>query len=652
MDQGFAPQGFSATPSASTVEEAGVAARKAIESARGRVPQPISKPYIPSSPAAGESGASAASNAIQGMKPTVLETAAKGSVSAVKKNQDAKNIDPSQQEVARLQKTKSTFMMPATLEIVGMLGGGALGWVTSKLGWKKATAAIGMVFKAPTQALRNTSIGGLFRLPSNYLKAASQEAAGAGEKAAGWAEGASKRAVALEQSATALESRAASFAAPLRRTVGNGIEAFESTSVGKGLHGAVDRVMHSRKAAAVAKHDAVFAKAQTALTTQASVGWKQSISGFVSKTFKRTSPATVEAGELSHIMHELNAAKGNHAELKAVASRVESLVAGKTLSPEAAARAGNVSKHLGKLIGSAQALDTYGNAASGSMKTIAKAMGKAVSRIPVFNALLTVGVAAGVGATLVAANAESKQAKEAFADLSNQLGNSNSGFLQAVKNAQKSQGMMGTLKTGVKLVGDVADGVMFMLPGGGGVAMMGAVMIPQLCESLVPENKLLGAYVALQKNEAGELQLAPDGKVEAIRYLVAAMPAVAAKGGFYNRLSKPIAEEIVARNLSTADTVKLFGDEAAFTALASEVAAKQAQTMTADAKAKTANDNPKTTTIAAAEAPHHPVTVKAQAAMTSAEQAYHQAEKPANFKIAANDAQLAGKATVAQHQVG
>lgn len=652
MDQGFAPQGFSAAPSASKVEEAGVAARNAIESARGRAPQPISKAYVPSSLAATAGVTPASSNAIHGMKPTVLETAAKGSVSASKKNWDASKSDPSQLEVARLQKVKSIFMMPATFEFIGMLGGGALGLVTGKLGLQKATAAIGMIFKAPTQALRNTSMGDLFHLPGNYFKAASQEAAGAGEKATSWAEAASKRAQTFEQTATAMQTRASSMVTPVRRAVGNGITAFESTGTGKGLHGAVDRLMHSRKAAAIAKHDAVFEKAQTALTTQASAGWKQSISGFFSRTFKGTRAATVEAGELSHIMHELNAAKGNHTELKAVASRVESLVAGKTLSPEAAARAGNVSKHLGKLISSAQALDTYGNAASGSMKTMVKAMGKAVARIPVFNALLTVGIVAGVGATVVAAKAESKQGKEAFADLSSQLASSNSGFLQAVKNAQKSQGMMGTLKTGVKLTGVVADGVMWMMPGGGGMAMMGAVMIPQLCEGLVPENKLLGAYVALQKNEAGELQLAPDGKVEAIRYLVAAMPAVAAKGGFYNRLSKPIAEEIVARNLSTADTIKLFGDEAAFTALASEVAAKQAQTMTAEAKAKTANDNPKAASALAAEAPQHPAAVRAQAAMTSAEHAYHQAEKPANFKIAANDAQLAGKATVAQHQVG
>lgn len=647
MDQGFAPQGFSAAPSASKVEKAGVAAREAIEKARGSLPKANAKPYIPSSSATGFSSTPPAASSLQGMKPTAIETAAKGGVSAVKKNWDAKNADPSQTEVARLRSVKSTFMIPATLEIAGIFIGGALSWVTGKLGLQKATAAIGIALKVPVQALRNTSMAEAFRLPANFLKAASQEATAAGEKASGWAEATAKRSAAFEQSAAAMESRASSFAAPLRRAVGNSIEAFETTGIGKQLHGAVDRLMLSRKAAVIAKHDAVFEKAQTAMTTQATAGWRQSIGNWFSRSFKNTQAATVEAGELSHIMQDLHAAKGNHEQLKLVGSRLESLVASKTLSAEASARAGNVSKHLGKLIGSAQALDTYGNAASGSMKTMAKAMGKAVSRIPVFNALLTVGIAAGVGATIVAANAESKQAKEAFADLSSELGNSNSGFLQAVKKAQQSQGMMGKAKTGLRLVGEVADGAMWMLPGGGGMAMMGAVMVPQLCEGLVPENKLLGAYVALKKNDAGELKLAPDGKVEAIRYLVAAMPAVAAKGGFYNRLSKPIAQAIVERNLSTADTIKLFGDEAAFTALASEVAAKQAQAMTAEAKAKAANDNPET-----AKAPQHPAAVKAQAAMTSAEQAYHNAEKPANFKIAANDAQLAGKALVAQHQVG
>jgi hypothetical protein len=205
------------------------------------------------------------------------------------------------------------------------------------------------------------------------------------------------------------------------------------------------------------------------------------------------------------------------------------------------------------------------------------------------------------------------------------------------------QGMWGVAKTGMKLTGVVADGAMWMLPGGGGMAMMGAVMLPQLCESLVPGNPTLGAYVALQKNERGELKLDTEAQTQAIRQLVGVMPAVAAQGGFYNRLAQPIAAEIVSRKMNTQQVIQLLGDNAAFTALSSEVAAKRAQAATAEAKAKVANDNP--------EAPLHPAAVKAAGAMSAAEAAYHQAAKPANL-VAANDVHLAGKMNETHRHVG
>lgn len=608
MDQGFAPQGFSATDAA-TIERQ-LAARAPHGS------------HIP--------------------RPTATETAGKGAISASSKARSP-HLDPTQQNVARLEGVKSAFMMPAQMEFFGMLGGGALGWVTNKFGWQRATAALGMLFKAPVQALRQSSLAEFFHVPANFLKAAATEASTAGGKAQGWAESATRQAKTLEKTAKQLDGRAASVLEPIGKSVGSSVGWFERTPVGKSLHSMFDSLMHGRKAAAIAKHEAVFAKAQGAFTTEASAGWRASAGNFFSRIFKGTQPVTVPAGELSSMMHGLSAAKGDHAKLKAFAGNLETLIADGALSAEAKARAGNVAKHVGKLVGSAHAMETYGSAAGGSMKTMVKAMGKAIGRVPVFNALLAVGITAGVGATMLAAKAESKEAKLAFDDLSDQLRSSDSGFLDAVKKVQKSQGMWGVAKTGMKLTGVVADGAMWMLPGGGGMAMMGAVMLPQLCESLVPGNPTLGAYVALQKNERGELKLDTEAQTQAIRQLVGVMPAVAAQGGFYNRLAQPIAAEIVSRKMNTQQVIQLLGDNAAFTALSSEVAAKRAQAATAEAKAKVANDNP--------EAPLHPAAVKAAGAMSAAEAAYHQAAKPANL-VAANDVHLAGKMNETHRHVG
>lgn len=585
----------------------------------------------------GRDVATRAPSRIQGFKPTVLETAVKGAVSNNKKNWDAKQRDPSQQTVVRLDGAKNLFMFPAQMEFIGGIAGAALGWVTSKFGWQRATAAIGMVLKAPVHALRNTTLANLFQVPANFLNEASEEATRAGDKAKGMATRTKLKADDWAKLGTSAETRVATFFKPARKMIGAGIERFE----GSGIHDMFNSALKNRHTAAIARHDTAFTNIEKALTTEASTDWKASIGNFFSRRFKGTQPATVPVGELSSIMEGIQGAKGDATALKTVATDLEKLIASDSLGAEAKARAGNVTKHIGKLIGSAHAMDTYGKAIGGNMKTMVKAMGAAVGRVPVFNALLAVGITAGMGATLLASRAESKEAKLAFKDLSSQLGASDSGLLEAVKKAQKSQGMMGVAKTGMRLVGNVADGAMWMLPGGGGAAMISASVLPMLFEMLAPGNPTLGAFVAISKDDTGALKLDRDARVQAIRHLVAVMPAVAAKGGLYNHLAQPIAAEMVERNLSTKQVVQLLGNNASFTQLSREVAEKISQKGTAVAKANVSNDN----------AALHPAAQQTQAAMSSAEAAYHHADKPMS-KVAANDVQLNGKATSTQLQVG
>lgn len=596
MDQGFAPQGFSSNDVGSI----------------GR--------------------------ALKTRAPGEVEIA--GKTASTAKRGAARTADGAQQEVAKLQGYRSFFMLPANWELFGLLGGGAGGWATKKLGWQRVSATIGMVARAPVQAIR-TPITDFFKIPANFFKAAGQEASNAGEKAAGMAERANAKATAWEQTGARAESRAAASFEPYGKSIGAGIARFEQSGVGKAFHGMFDRVMQNKNAAAIRRHDTGFVNVRTALTTEASTGFGASIKNFISRKVMRKTAPTVDVGELSSIMHGIEGAKGDATALKTVAAQLETMIADGSLSAEAKARADIVAKHVGKLVGSAHAMETYSSAAGGSLKSMLGAMAKSAGRVSVFSALIGVGVTFGVGATMVAANAESKESKAAFADLSSQLGASDSGFLEAVKQAQKKQGMWGVAKTGMRLVGDVADGAMWMMPGGGGMAMMTAMMLPQLCESLVPGNPTLGAFVAIGKDDSGALKLDRDARIQAIRNLVAVMPAVAAKGGFYNHLAQPIAAEIVERNLTAPQVVELFGSNAAFTQLSREVADKTAQKGAAAAKAKVSNDNEAV----------HPAAHQAQMAMSSAEAAYRGAAKPMS-KVAANDVQLDGKAVGAQLQVG
>lgn len=299
-------------------------------------------------------------------------------------------------------------------------------------------------------------------------------------------------------------------------------------------------------------------------------------------------------------------------------------------------------KSFFKPIGDAIQGNTFG-------KALMNGMGRGAGKVSIFYALIGAGAIAGITAIGYKASAESRQAKQAFAALNKDLGgDTNSTFYRAVQAAQKSNHKSVLIRNGVKATGEVIDVAAWSTMGAGmvGGALFGAQMLTMKIDDFMPGNPFLGAYVALQKNDKGEIQLAPDGKVEAVRHLVAAMPAVAAKGGMYNRLAQPIAAEMVARNLSTQQIVQLLGNDAAFTQLSSEVEAKRAQAATADVKAKVAND---TTGVAT---PSHPAAVQAQSAISSAVNAQHPASNTPTLKIAANDTTHVGTISSQQRHMG
>jgi hypothetical protein len=211
----------------------------------------------------------------------------------------------------------------------------------------------------------------------------------------------------------------------------------------------------------------------------------------------------------------------------------------------------------------------------------------------VFQVMMIAGTAAGIAATMIGSRAEKKETKVAFDNLMADMGGDvNSPFAKAVKATYKTKNKAGLAKTGLELASGVVEGVMWAAPGVGGLKMMGAMMVPQLCQSLVPECPTLGAHAALTKADAGELKIDAAARTDLWKQLIAISPNVAANGGMYNRLTTPIAKEFVARGLTAKQGAQLLNDEKAFTALASEIFAKQqaAKPAVAAGKAEAAND--------------------------------------------------------------
>lgn len=216
---------------------------------------------------------------------------------------------------------------------------------------------------------------------------------------------------------------------------------------------------------------------------------------------------------------------------------------------------------------------------TGLAKAMPKAITTALAKVrgaSIFQVMMTAGVAVGMGATLFGARAESKESKAAFKNLLADLGGDvKSPFAKAVKASYASKKNWGVAKTGLELAGGAAEGVMWAMPGLGGMALMGGMMIPQLCTGLVPDSPVLGAYVALNKAAAGELKLDTAAQIELVKQLVAIVPTVAAHGGQYNRLNAPIAAAIVEQKMSPKAVVQLLNNDAKFTAFADEVNSKQ-----------------------------------------------------------------------------
>ena len=536
--------------------------------------------------------------------PTKTEIGTKAAAEANDARQAPQTAE--QKAATKLQGVKTTFMMPAQYEFFGMLGGGGLGWIAKKLNWQRAQAAVEMVARAPVHGMRRTTLAESLQLPANILKEASNEAANVGGKAAPWAEAILKRSSAWRAHAVGvrdaegnvikdgLEQKIAKHAEPHLKRIGKHLDNLQETEFGKAAQKHLSGFMKSRHTSAINSHNAALEKAQQAVTTE-KTGFITSAKNFITRTKPSAPSAEVPAG-LEELFADLKKAgtlsgteKTKH--LSGLIDSLEKQMRGDALEKGAKARAGEVMKHLQKALSSAGALETYEHAVgnSATLRTMATALAKAGGRIPVFNALLSVGVTAGIGAVLVTAHGESKEAKAAFKKLNTELSDApNSGFMKAVKAAQKKAGKWSSAKTGMRMVGEVAEGSMWMMPNGGGASMMGAMMLPQLCEMMVPGNTLLGALEALDKGDKGQVALKPSDRIQLMSQLIGSMDTVASHGGQYNRLAKAMAAEMQERGYKYHDLVQLLGNDAAFSKFAAEVGAKQqeeAANIAAEAKA-------------------------------------------------------------------
>ncbi len=464
-------------------------------------------------------------------------------------------------------------------EFVGSIGGGALGWVATKTNSPRFGAVVKAIFAAPFEALRETKLNELHRLPANYMNAVSKHAAAIGGKANGMAESAKKRAASLEASGAKFASNAerslAPVATPIKNGIRSGLNAFEVTAVGQKLLGGMQKGANwfaKRNAEKNLKH---LANAETALTHEMP-GFFGKVKGIFSGGAKPKYVGTHAQleGLTTHLTNARSAATTAERVAHMELARIEHMNLARGATGDLASRLGDIGTYIEKSNGATQMMHHFEAAESKNMAGILKAVGKAAGRIPLFGAIIGVGAVAGVSATLMSHKHENTVAAKTRADIANAIGRDNP-LMRSIDAAYAKGAGRRLAKTGFAVVGDVANAAMGMTAHGGGMAIMGAGMLPMVGSMLVKENPLLNAYANLRLEETQGVKLAPEVKLTLIRQLVASVPAVKVNGGMYNRLTLPVAEAIMDQNLSANETMKLLGNDQKFSALATEVLEKQ-----------------------------------------------------------------------------
>ncbi len=125
-------------------------------------------------------------------------------------------------------------------------------------------------------------------------------------------------------------------------------------------------------------------------------------------------------------------------------------------------------------------------------------------------------------------------------------------------------GVVGMAATGGNLLGTNPSGMLI-------AADMG---LPMIGEAFSHENPTLGIYSALKKAEAGQLNLAPEQKTQAVAQLLTTVPAIAKNAGMHNDYVMPVADAMVKQGMSTSQIVQTIANPVAFQKISSDVIAK------------------------------------------------------------------------------
>ncbi len=231
----------------------------------------------------------------------------------------------------------------------------------------------------------------------------------------------------------------------------------------------------------------------------------------------------------------------------------------------------------GKALAAMETAGVHAAAVGGSLRKVLGNGIRMMGRTSWIAALVTAGTAVGIYIAAKTAQNHIKSEDATLKQMGDDIGDHNSPYLKEVAATAKLNKGRYWAAGGLQAAG---EGMMMttMGPSGGGIAeaggqmaLMAPVIMPEASKVLIKTNPALNAYATLKQAEQTGTPMSPQEKTDAVRQLVGAVPVVANKGGYYNRLAGPVAQKISEKNLSLRDTMQLITNNERFTALATEV---------------------------------------------------------------------------------
>ena len=534
-------------------------------------------------------------------------------------------IEPTKEDkrIQRYQKVESVANTLYMGEFAGFLASLTIGAGAKRLGLTRTRSVLHAIFTAPFEALRETRLNELHQLPAHYMKAVHRHAQEAAQDAAlriikkankgkteaeiaeifantDWANfdysqlrgGKTTKKImdAAERNMESLSKSGEAFGAKVAGQMSGstskadaalhqGLTSLSNTDAGRGAEGLVQRFINWRGEQRLKAHTKALGKAEHALTHET-----PDIFGKIKNFFTGRKPQVFsEHAALSEATNYMTAARNatDSAErathMKLAYSSLEEAAKNAKGDKALLGRIGKVIDHVKKSGSAAESVHFLEGMKAEGLSGMVKSLGKAGGRIPLFTALLGIGIAGGVGAKLLISRQQGRQEREALHQMIADIGDDNHPLVEAAKRSHLKQAGGRTFGTGIAIAGDVLNGALASSPmgAGNGAVLTAAMTLPMIGPMLVKENPLLNAYATLKQADEGKIDLPEGQKQLCVAQLVAALPNVAEHGGIYNRLVPPVAEAITAKNLTAGQTVKLLADEVQFTALAAEVSKKK-----------------------------------------------------------------------------